>query len=196
MSSLPTGTDQVPARAPLYAGIGSRQTPEPVLDYMRRVAARLALRGYVLRSGAAEGADTAFEQGCNSAGGQNEIWLPWRGFNDHPDTGLYPSEAHAAAAATLHPAWNRLTPGPKKLHARNVAQVLGAGLDAPVAFVLCWTPDGCEEMVSLTRHTGGTGTAIGLASREAIPVINLYNRDARDRLARHILGTGAGDVMT
>jgi hypothetical protein len=173
--------------APLYAGIGSRETPEPVLQYMRRVAQRLAQRGYILRSGAAHGADTAFEQGCDSAGGQKEIWLPWRGFNGHSDTRLYPSEEHAAVAATLHPAWDRLTPGPKKLHARNVAQVLGAGLDAPVAFVLCWTPDGCEEMVSRSSKTGGTGTAIALASRHAIPILNLFNHHAKDRLAALVL---------
>ncbi len=34
----------------LYAGIGSRETPAPVLDYMRRAAQRLAARGYTIRS--------------------------------------------------------------------------------------------------------------------------------------------------
>ena len=103
-----------------YAGIGSRETPPEVLELMSRLAARLAARGYVLRSGAADGADSAFEQGCVRAAGESEIWLPWLGFNGHADTGFYPEDAHEAEARLVHPAWERLTQGPKKLHARNV----------------------------------------------------------------------------
>ena len=33
-----------------YAGIGSRETPRDVLQLMKRIAAELYLRGYVLRS--------------------------------------------------------------------------------------------------------------------------------------------------
>lgn len=171
----------------LYAGIGSRQTPPAVLDYMRRVAFRLAKRGYVLRSGAADGADAAFEEGCKQAGGRMEIWLPWRGFNGHADTGLYPSERHAQMAATVHPAWDRLSRGPRALHSRNAGQVLGADLATPVSFVLCWTPDGCESEKSRTRTTGGTGTAIVLAAQNSIPVFNLANPFATDRLAKFVL---------
>lgn len=175
------------AGALYYAGIGSRKTPPAVLDYMRRVAARLAALGWVLRSGAADGADTAFEQGCIAAGGQSEIWLPWRGFNNHADTGFYPTSAHVAIAETVHPFWERLSRGPRALHSRNVGQVLGADVVTPVSFVLCWTPDGCETESSRTRDTGGTGTAIVLAHRRGLPVFNLAQPDARDRLARYVL---------
>lgn len=56
----------------LYAGVGSRATPEPVLDLMRRCATRLEVLGYTLRSGGANGADTAFEEGCC----RKELYLP------------------------------------------------------------------------------------------------------------------------
>lgn len=176
----------------LYAGIGSRETPPGVLAYMSKVAHRLAELGYVLRSGAAAGADAAFEYGCDSGGGGKEIWLPWRGFNQHDDTGLYPADQHFALAATLHPAWQRLTSGAQMLHARNVGQVLGQSLNEPVSFVLCWTPDGCESSESRTRGTGGTGTAISLASNRGIAVFNLRNEDARDRLAKFVLASRGG----
>lgn len=178
---------RTPNKTLFYAGIGSRKAPPDVLEFMRRVAARLAQRGYVLRSGAAEGSDTAFEQGCVQAGGAAEIWLPWRGFRDHADTGLYPTEQHAQMAETVHPAWDRLSRGPRALHSRNVGQVLGRDLDTPVSFVLCWTPDGCETEKARTRDTGGTGTAIVLAARKGIPVINLANPDAKERLAKLVL---------
>lgn len=170
-----------------YAGIGSRETPEAFRSYMSRVAERLARRGYILRSGAAQGADAAFEAGCLDGGGKAEIWLPWEGFNDHADTGLYPSDRHLEMAKELHPNWERLNRGPRLLHARNVGQVLGEDLSTPVDFVLCWTPDGCESAQEWRTSTGGTGLAIALASQRDIPVFNLARPGARDRLARHIL---------
>jgi len=167
-----------------YAGIGSRNTPIEVLDYMRRVAVRLARLGYILRSGAAAGADSAFEAGAVSAGGRTEIWLPWRGFNDHADTGFFPGDQHFTKAQTLHPAWEHLTRGPRALHARNVGQVLGTDLAQPVQFVLCWTPDGCESAATRSRTTGGTATAVVLASSINIPVFNFANPDAVERLGK------------
>lgn len=157
----------------LYAGIGSRETPEPVLKLMFKIASILARKGYTLRSGAAEGADTAFELGCVSAGGKKEIWLPWKGFNDHEDTKLYPNPGHFAKAEASLSHWAKLTQGAKRLHARNVGQVFGMHLEEPVDFVLCWTPDGATTRDECTSKTGGTATAIKLASDNKIPVINM-----------------------
>ena len=46
-----------------YTGIGARRTPPEVLALMTRAAFALLKRGYVLRSGHAIGADSAFERG-------------------------------------------------------------------------------------------------------------------------------------
>jgi len=43
----------------------------------------------------------------------------------------------------------------KKLHGRNVKQVLGDDLKTPSDFLLCWTKEG--------KDVGGTRTAIVLA---------------------------------
>lgn len=167
----------------LYAGIGSRKTPEPIQARMRQLAARLATLGYTLRSGAAEGADKAFEEGCRDSGiGEAEIWLPWAGFNGHASK-LLPTEEHYLMAEQAHPNWGNLSRGARALHARNVGQVLGMDLETPVSFVLCWTPDGCESESTRTRDTGGTGTAITLASRRGIPVFNMGNLGVEKRLA-------------
>jgi predicted Rossmann fold nucleotide-binding protein DprA/Smf involved in DNA uptake len=46
-----------------YAGIGSRSTPPEVITVMEEIAQRLAENGWLLRSGAADGADSSFERG-------------------------------------------------------------------------------------------------------------------------------------
>lgn len=145
-----------------YAGIGSRETPPQVLTCMTKIAHRLHLRGYVLRSGGAGGADLAFESG---AGDAKEIYLPWRNFNGNPSPRYTPSAAAMQMAGDFHPAWERCSPGARKLHARNCHQMLGADLNTPVAFVVCWTPGG--------HGSGGTGQALRIARAYNIPVFDL-----------------------
>jgi hypothetical protein len=170
----------------LYAGIGSRNTPSDILLIMQQLAETLAKNGFTLRSGAADGADYAFEIGCDKVNGKKEIWLPWKNFNNHSDTKLYPTENHFTLAETIHPAWNRLKLGAKKLHARNVGQILGKDVNTPVSFVICWTPDGCETHNTRTRITGGTGSAISLANHYNIPIFNLQKQESYSQLLQII----------
>lgn len=161
-----------------YTGVGSRTTPTVVLSAMHDLAVWFANLGLVLRSGSAIGADTAFEAGCNSANGKKEIWVA-----DGRKPGYVPGPHHFELAATYHPMWGQLPAYVKSLHARNMGQVLGKDLKTPSSFVICWTPDGCEEMATRIRKTGGTGMAISAASDHSIPVINMFNKDYKDRVA-------------
>jgi len=63
-----------------YAGIGARATPPGMLDLMSRIANKLEGMGYILRSGGAAGADTAFERGVINAANR-QIYLPSAQFN-------------------------------------------------------------------------------------------------------------------
>lgn len=158
---------------PCYAGIGSRETPQPVLDRMERIGKILAKAGWVLRSGAAPGADSAFERGCVQAEGQREIFIPWDGFQDRRslvESGVYlvPMLRHREAeeiAARNHKGWNWLKQGARKLHIRNVCQVLGFDLQTPVELVICWTAGGSGQ--------GGTGQALRIAAEQEIPIFDL-----------------------
>jgi len=154
-----------------YAGIGSRRVPPDIVVEMAWIAQELRGRGYTLRSGGAVGADQAFEAGADE---DKEIFLA------RPK----PCPDAFKIAESIHPAWHRCSSFAKALHARNVYQVLGRGLDKLVDFVVCWTPDGAEETTS--QKTGGTGQAIRLANRLDIPVFNLKNQDARERLWAHV----------
>lgn len=58
-----------------YAGIGARSTPNKVLTIMEKLGGLFAKKGFILRSGAAEGADSAFEKGCDLENGHKEIFL-------------------------------------------------------------------------------------------------------------------------
>lgn len=143
-----------------YAGIGSRETPREILEAMTGIARFLSTESYILRSGGAPGADTAFEAG---AGDSKEIFVPWIGFA--PGTVIVPDKRHDELVNKFHPAPHKLSSGGWKLMARNCCQILGEDLQTPVRFVICWTKDG--------KPSGGTGFAMRLAASRNIPIFNL-----------------------
>lgn len=168
-----------------YAGIGSRITPPDVMDIMMRLGVYLAKQGLKLRSGAAMGADSSFEMGCRFAGGELELWLPWKDFQGRTE-GVLPTEEHYRQASQLHPYWLRLGRGAQALHARNTGQILGLDLKSPVDFVICYTPDGMSKEVERSKTSGGTATAIVLADRFNIPVFNLAKLQCRIELVSYL----------
>lgn len=164
-----------------YAGVGSRRTPPGALELIQRVAARLAARGYGLRSGGAVGADIAFELGADKK--QVFPGRPSAPMGGH--FRLPPAEAYLTVDVH-HPNARRLSPEVRHLMARNAQQVLGPNLDDPVGFVVCWTLDGAELGHETSPNTGGTGQAIRIASAHGVPVFNLNKPAALDRIAAHL----------
>lgn len=152
-----------------YTGIGSRATPHKVMMRMTKIAHERARAdthfAWTLRSGAAEGADEAFEAGAK--GTRKEIWLPWPRFRGHAST-LLPSPAAFELAAAVHPNWAACSEAARKLHARNCHVVLGVDLKTPSLELICWTPGG--ELV------GGTATALRLAMTWGIRITNFGSR--------------------
>lgn len=151
-----------------YTGVGSRKAPLNILGLMTKIAIFLNKQGWVLRSGGADGSDLAFEKG---AGNLKEIY--------------YANDANKAAmeiAGLYHPAWHQCGEYARKLHGRNAFQVLGSNLDTPSRFLVCWTPDGCRSHQQRTIKTGGTGTAISIASNHNVKVFNLANNVDRERI--------------
>lgn len=172
-----------------YTGVGSRETPEDILQVMAKVAEYLARRGAVLRSGAADGADSAFERGCDKVNPSlKQIYLPWNGFNGRKanETGVIikidPAVQMEAAkiARETHPAWDSaLSQGAKKLHTRNVYQVLGPTINEPSNFLI-----GYAKFDAKGQAKGGTRTAIKLAEKFNVRVYNLFKEEDLERITK------------
>lgn len=165
--------DLPPYRSQTYAGIGSRATPPDDLVLICDLATWLAKQRLTLRSGGAPGADSAFEAGCDQAGGKKQIFLPWRGFNRSRSPFYTPPPKAYRLAGQLHPRWDRCKPADRNFHARNCQQILGLNLDDPVDFVFFWAPEANDRVM------GGTATAVRLAREFGIPVFNLWRPHIR-----------------
>ena len=147
-----------------YTGVGSRETPSEICTIFQEIGETLAKQGYILRSGAATGADTAFEVGCDIAKGKKKIFIPWSNFNKSTSTLIGANEEALKIAEEVIPWWNTLKKWPQILHGRNAYQVLGQDLNTPSDFVICWTDGG--------KLIGGTRTAIKIAQKNNIRVYN------------------------
>lgn len=145
-----------------YAGIGSRTTPYAVRMLMMKLGYWLAKDGYTLRSGGAYGADQAFEEGCDAAGGEKQIFTAK---SDIPDWAF-------ETVSKYHPNPAALSAYVNRLHARN------AMIIKDVQFITCWTPS--------ARITGGTGQALRIAKDWNIPVRNLADRATLDKAMKYI----------
>jgi len=152
--------------AKYYAGVGSRETPTQICEFMTDIAKYLESKDYVLRSGGADGADTAFSKGCSN----KDIWTP---FDDVPVwTKVFVDH--------FHPAPDKLKPFVRLLMQRNAVQILGVDGNEPVDFVICWTKDG--------KFSGGTGQALRIADYYNIPIYNLYHTDVYEKIKKKIGG--------
>jgi hypothetical protein len=170
-----------------YAGIGSRRTPYAILVQMKVYARELEQFGFILRSGGADGADSAFAQSVRPQ--NRRIYLPWRGFNgvdgivvgDDPRLAQISEEYYPVSTDLDRPTWKQLRPSIRALHTRNAAQVLGHSSEPVLSsFVLCWTPRG--------KGGGGTGQAIRIAKGCGVPVYDLadlHNTFQRDWIDPH-----------
>lgn len=148
-----------------YTGIGSKDTPTEYLKLMFIVTLYLAKNNLTLRSGAALGADKAFELGCLQSNGRKEIYLPWKGFNGSISTFISPKDKAIEIAKSFHPHWDKLSHETKLLQARNSHRILGINLDSPSSFVICYTKGG--------KLVGGIAQAIRIANHYNIPVFNM-----------------------
>jgi len=153
-----------------YAGIGSRETPEPICSLMGTIAKQLAIRGYILRSGHAKGADLAFEKGCDMVCGLKEIFTPKSKI----------TQEALDLAEKFHPAWYNCDEHARKLHARNGYIILGKNLDDPVDLVICYSPGGFEY--------GGTSQGLRIAREYDIKILNLYNNDIVTEISEYMYG--------
>jgi hypothetical protein len=193
-----------------YTLIGSRVTPQDILDLMTKVVTKLCSLGYTGRSGGADGADSCLEAGCKiyieciptkldsnlnvicSWSKCMEVYLPWRGFNGRGNGAGYYIVPNidksiivkaTSIAESVHPAWDKCTRGARGLHIRNIMQVLGKDLIQPTKFVICYAKPKGNHPIYVQ---GGTATAVKLAHDNGAEIFNLYYEEVQQRFIKFL----------
>lgn len=173
----------------IYTGVGSRSIPCDKELHIVKLGRHLADLNVVLRSGGADGSDSAFNAGAvlskNFNPSLREIYIAWEGasgLHHNPKEGIICPTGFAnyndarEIARQARGSFEGLGRGGIALHTRNTYQVLGQSLTQPADFLICYAVTvGNKGMVK-----GGTNTAVQIANKHAIPVINLFTKDGLD----------------
>lgn len=158
------------------ACIGSRETSQPVLDWMEVLGADLVRAGYVIVTGNAPGADQAWARGGNSVDpAKVELCLPWESFEATAIHGrnvvrvfnAVKSNGYIDAVRDTHPNFGALTGGAVRLHARNAMIV--ENVHVVLGSLNPEKPGG-----------GGTGSAFRMAQRNKIITLNVGDSLVRE----------------
>jgi len=155
--------------AKFYTGIGSSNTPKYILLKINRISRKLSKKGYILRSGAANGSDTAFEKMAI----QKEIFLPFQKFNYNNSSLFEIDEIYFKIASIYVKDFYNESLIEQNFIARDVQQVINN--DIKSEFLICWTRNGATNRSFSRKRTGGTWYAIALADYLNIPIYNLAN---------------------
>jgi ribonuclease HI/ABC-type multidrug transport system fused ATPase/permease subunit len=175
-----------------YAGIGDINIPDNIQKLIILLAEELANQGYVLRTGGAKGADTAFMEGCDKAHGKKEVFYP---MDKHVN------ENTVAEAKSIHPKWEScLNPEKKRqedarakekgykiskypfavrAHCRNMKIINGDQLNNKVEFTIAYQ--------DVNQTAGGTWQGIHYSEKLGIKVYNLYLEKDRNEIINLIL---------
>ena len=155
-----------------YAGIGARNTPQEVLDYMSDQARILQDKGLILRTGDADGADKAFRDVTE----HKLVYTP----NQHIERW-----ACYEVSLVCDTKYDQMRPHTQNLLARNMYQLFGSGArkDARQSsmFVLYWSLPSSQWGTGFHNNNyyncrGGTRYAVRAACNAGIPTFNLYNQ--------------------
>lgn len=177
-----------------YTGVGSRKCEDPViLALMTSIAQELARQGYILRSGAAKGPDTAFEKGAPKH--LRRIYVPNESFGNRPkDEIIVPKKVDlmcwlraCSIAEQYHDLGRHMPQDMRDLMGRNVYQVLGDDLRTPSRFLICDAPGVVlNNEGKVVDVDGGTGLAVRLAVAHNIPIYHLSIPEHRHRMEQFV----------
>ena len=180
--------------------VGSRDVS--VEEYLLMVELGMWLAyccGLYARSGKATGSDQAWQRGfeigdaLRGRKGQHQIFLGWASFerkngktSDRYD--IVPEkdalwEKATEIASRIHAAWDKVKPGGRLQHTRNVYQQLGPDLNTPSVMCLYCADDDKHGVPK-----GGTRTAVMLARENNIPQFNVRGKslnEAKDWIRKH-----------
>lgn len=155
--------------------IGHRDSPPEILETIGKIAEFFAKKGWILRTGGAEGVDEAALEGFQRiANSKVELYLPWQGYNDH--RGLLWTQENWNEAAKHHPKWDTLKGTVKQLHARNMSIILGLDNKTLSDLIVAYTRNG-EEV-------GGTATGLRCGKAHDIPIYNLGAKTGLTKLRK------------
>lgn len=162
---------------------GNKDAPPEILNKIKELVTFLSEAGLTIRTGC----DGAVELAADDAATlKRERILPWRDFAEKESKMTWNEERAFVVAKMHHPTYDTMKKGVQHILGKNARLVLGDKMKSPARFILIWTEDGAEHATQKTSKTGLTGHIIAIASASGVPIYNLGNPTAEQRLRDYV----------
>ena len=161
---------------------GNPDIPPEAIEKMVQIAKRLESMDFTVRVGGMQGVEDAIEKAIE----KKEVHLPFKGFDQKESKFTFVSDRATSVAKMFFPNWDAMKKGVQLFLAKNARVLMGQRVDSPALFFICWTQDGVESFKDSTNRTGFTGHSIAIASALGIPIFNLGNPTAEQRLNMYL----------
>lgn len=166
--------------------MGNYNANEAIMPLIQEVMGVLRRNGYITRVSCSKGFE---EMAYNAAGRDGEVYLPFKGFEGKTEGFSTFSDAVSKEfAKRFLPEWNTIKESHQTFYSKNARLVLGKGCKSPAQVVIIWSDDGVEGPANRTQKSGHAGHVAAIAHAMKIPVFNLNNPGAVQRLTQFIEG--------
>lgn len=164
---------------------GNFRAPEQLVPVIREMADLLKQNGFTIRTGGMEGFDQLVADnvpGC-------EFHIPWNNFNKIENaTSTFNTDECKEYAKRYLPDWGNLKESHQAFFAKNARLVLGKQVKQPCQIAIVWSEDGVEGPANRTAHSQHAGHIAAICRAMYIPVINISNPNAVQRLRQFLEG--------
>lgn len=162
---------------------GNKGAPPEIIAKIKELVTFISEHGFTVRTGCDGEVELAAD---DAATAKRERILPWREFEGKESKLTWNSERAAVIAKRYHPTYDNMKKGVQHILGKNARLALGDKMNSPARFLLVWTEDGVESVREKTARTGLAGHIIAIASAAGIPIYNLGNPTAEQRLREYI----------
>lgn len=162
---------------------GNKDAPPEILTKVKELVAFLNDHGFTVRTGCDGPVELAADEAATQ---KRERILPWRDFEEKESKLTWNSERAHCIAKMYHPTYDTMKKGVQHILAKNARLILGDKMVSPARFLLIWTEDGIEHVRNKTAKTGLVGHTIAIASASGVPIYNLGNPTAEQRLREYV----------
>ncbi len=169
-----------------FAIFSNENPPADVLHRAELAAALLAEYNFTLRTDKMNALNKPFEDRFTNLPGMLEIYAPWKDFNNNGTVietkNYFASSQSKDIAKMFFPSFDTMKPVVQAFLSRNVRLILGEKLKSNTNLLVVWSQDGAECKKQLTIATGFLQHPLKIAFAAHIPVYNLQNPDAVERI--------------
>lgn len=169
---------------------GNYNAPEQVIPLIQEAVQLLRQHGYKIRISQGKGFDDYVGRVVGPSG---ELYLPWKFKNDNgsfvPAFSTFNGDECKEFTRRYVPDWGAINEKQQAFWFKVTRMVLGKNCREPAQLSIIWSEDGVESPQTRTPKSGQAGLAAALSRAMNIPVFNLNNPNALQRLKQYLEGT-------